>query len=86
MWYYGWLLFSLVFAALCAAISIRFVIKKQENAACTLDMHSRRNKPEANKFNTLKRYSNNNTDVFQKIARRCVCYPLSKFFILIGLR
>lgn len=79
MWYYGWLLFSLVFAALCAAISIRFVLRKQENFASTLDMYSRRNKPEASTLNTLKRYANNNSDVFQKIAQRCVCYPLSKF-------
>ncbi|KAI7884132.1 uncharacterized protein EV154DRAFT_605898 [Mucor mucedo] len=76
MWYYGWLLFSLVFAAFCAAISIRFVMKKQDNFAGTLDMFTRRNHVERSQLNTLKKYTNNNTDIFTKIAIRCICYPL----------
>lgn len=78
MWYYGWLLFSLVFAALCAAISIRFVMKRQDNFAGTLDMFTRRNDAERTQINTLKKYTNSNTDIFTKIARRCICYPLGK--------
>ncbi|KAG2233664.1 hypothetical protein BDF21DRAFT_497525 [Thamnidium elegans] len=80
MWYYGWILFSLAFAALCAAISIRFVMKKQDNFAGTLDMFTRRSKIEMSQINTLKVYANNNTDIFTKIARRCICYPLVPFF------
>ncbi|GAA5795399.1 hypothetical protein HPULCUR_000755 [Helicostylum pulchrum] len=76
MWYYGWILFSLAFAAICAAISIRFVMKRQDNFAGTLDMFTRRSKIEMSQINTLKIYANNNTDIFTKIARRCICYPL----------
>ncbi|GAA5810968.1 hypothetical protein MFLAVUS_004397 [Mucor flavus] len=70
MWYYGWILFSLAFAAICAAISIRFVMKRQDNFAGTLDMFKRRSKIEMSQINTLKIYANNNTDIFTKIARR----------------
>lgn len=82
MWYYGWILFSLAFAAICAAISIRFVMKRQDNFAGTLDMFKRRSKMEMSQINTLKIYANNNTDIFTKIARRCICYPLGNFFLL----
>lgn len=80
MWYYGWLLFSLVFAAFCAAISIRFVMKKQDNFAGTLDMFTQRNHIERSQLNMLKKYTNNNTDIFTKIAIRCICYPLGKVY------
>jgi hypothetical protein len=78
MWYYGFLLFSLVFAATCAAISIRFVVKKQENFSGALDMFTRRERKDLTAMAIIQKYTNNNTDVFQKIARRCVCYPLGK--------
>lgn len=84
MWYYGWILFSLAFAAICAAISIRFVMKKQDNFAGTLDMFTRRSKVEMSQINILKKYANNNTDIFTKIARRCICYPLGNFFFFIN--
>lgn len=76
MWYYGWLMFSSVFAALCAAISIRFVVKKQENFKGALDMFTRRSQKDMYTMAILKKYTTGNTDVFQKIARRCICYPL----------
>ncbi|KAI9342690.1 hypothetical protein BD770DRAFT_414564 [Pilaira anomala] len=76
MWYYGWLLFSLAFAAICAGISIRFVLRKQDNFAGTLDMFTRRSRSEVSQLNALRKYSNSNTDIFTKIARRCICYPL----------
>lgn len=78
MWYYAWLLFSSVFAALCAAISIRFVVKKQENFNGALDMFTKRNQKDLHTMAIIKRYAVDNTDVFQKIARRCICYPLGK--------
>ncbi|KAK4510490.1 uncharacterized protein ATC70_004920 [Mucor velutinosus] len=76
MWYYAWLLFSSVFAALCAAISIRFVVKKQENFNGALDMFTKRNQKDLHTMAVIKRYAADNTDVFQKIARRCICYPI----------
>ncbi|KAL9543230.1 hypothetical protein MBANPS3_008209 [Mucor bainieri] len=76
MWYYAWLLFSSVFAALCAAISIRFVVKKQENFNGALDMFTKRNQKDLHTMAIIKRYAVDNTDVFQKIARRCICYPI----------
>lgn len=76
MWYYAWLLFSSVFAALCAAISIRFVVKKQENFNGALDMFTKRNQKDLHTMAIIKRYAADNTDVFQKIARRCICYPI----------
>ncbi|EPB81131.1 hypothetical protein HMPREF1544_12170 [Mucor circinelloides 1006PhL] len=76
MWYYAWLLFSSVFAALCAAISIRFVVKKQENFNGALDMFTKRNQKDIHTMAIIKRYAADNTDVFQKIARRCICYPI----------
>lgn len=85
MWYYGWLLFSLAFAAICAGISIRFVLKKQDNFAGTLDMFTRRSRTEVSQLNTLKKYSNSNTDIFTKIARRCICYPLGKLFLVFNV-
>ncbi|KAI9254847.1 hypothetical protein BY458DRAFT_589285, partial [Sporodiniella umbellata] len=42
LWYYGWLLFSAVFAMIVAIISIFFVVKARGNFASTLDMQSRR--------------------------------------------
>lgn len=79
MCYYGVLLFSLVFAATCAAVSIRFVVKKQENFSGALDMFTRRDQKDVTTMATIRKYTNNNTDVFQRIARRCICYPLGMF-------
>lgn len=76
MWYYAWLLFSSVFAAFCAAISIRFVVKKQENFNGALDMFTKKNQKDLHTMAIIKKYAADNTDVFQKIARRCICYPL----------
>lgn len=76
MWYYAWLLFSSVFAAFCAAISIRFVVKKQENFNGALDMFTKKNQKDLHTMAIIKKYAVDNTDVFQKIARRCICYPL----------
>ncbi|KAI8889478.1 hypothetical protein K501DRAFT_316011 [Backusella circina FSU 941] len=75
MWYYGWLLLSLTFATLCAAVSIRYVVKKQEDLADTLDMFAQREKALEPVY-YLRRYTSANNSVFLKIARRCVCYPL----------
>jgi hypothetical protein len=77
MWYYGWLMFALLFAAICAAISIRFIVQKQKNFVGSLNIFSQR-KRDPRKTNMLNRNSSNNTDVFRKIAYRCVCYPLGK--------
>lgn len=71
-------MFSSVFAACCAIISLAFVVKKQGNFAGTLDMFSLRDKAQLSKIKNLKRYSKNNTDVFKKIAKRCILYPLGK--------
>ncbi|KAI9486683.1 MAG: hypothetical protein EXX96DRAFT_604784 [Benjaminiella poitrasii] len=77
LWYYSWLLLSLFSAASCAAISIRFVIKKQKNFSGTLDMFTRRQDPkEITAMTIIRKYANNNTDIFHKIAVRCICYPL----------
>lgn len=76
LWYYCWLMFSSVFAAFCAVISLAFVLKKQGNLTGSLDVFSLRDKDQASKIQKLKYYSKNNTDVFKKIAKRCVLYPL----------
>jgi hypothetical protein len=81
MWYYGWLLLSLAFATLCAAVSIRYVVKKQEDLAGTLDMFAQREEALGPVY-YLRRYTSANSSVFLKIARRCVCYPLSKLYII----
>ncbi|KAI7898766.1 uncharacterized protein BX663DRAFT_546135, partial [Cokeromyces recurvatus] len=78
LWYYSWLLFSLGIAALCTAISIRFVIKKQKNFNGALDIFTQR-KRNTNEISTaaiIKKYAANNTNIFQKIALRCIFYPL----------
>ncbi|KAI8334914.1 hypothetical protein EDC96DRAFT_568531 [Choanephora cucurbitarum] len=76
MWYYGCLLFSLLFAAICAAISIRFVVKKQQNYTSALNMRPRRNQKDVESVVVLRKYMDKNIDVFQRIALRCICYPL----------
>lgn len=71
-------MFSSVFAAFCAVISLAFVLKKQGNLTGSLDVFSLRDKDQASKIQKLKYYSKNNTDVFKKIAKRCVLYPLGE--------
>ncbi|OBZ83064.1 hypothetical protein A0J61_08887 [Choanephora cucurbitarum] len=80
MWYYGCLLFSLLFAAICAAISIRFVVKKQQNYTSALNMRPRRNQKDVESVVVLRKYMDKNIDVFQRIALRCICYPLVPLF------
>ena len=69
-------MFSSVFAAICAITSLAFVIQKQYSFVGTLDMFSFRDKTQTSRINKLKQYSKSNTDVFKKIARRCILYPL----------
>ncbi|KAI8987619.1 hypothetical protein BDF20DRAFT_279070 [Mycotypha africana] len=77
LWYYSWLLFSLAFAAVCAIVSIKFIRKRHENFAGAMDMFtSKASKKDQVTMAILRRYANDNTDVFRKIAKRCVCYPL----------
>lgn len=68
-------MFSLVFAAICAAVSIRYVARKQKNFTGALNIFARRKK-DIHTMTMLKKYANNDTDIFRRIARRCVCYPL----------
>ncbi|KAI8880663.1 hypothetical protein K501DRAFT_301840 [Backusella circina FSU 941] len=80
MWYYGWLMLSLVFAATCAFLSIRYVVKNQKNLAGVLNMFAQREREEVVNAQGFRRYNPTNTNVFLKIARRCVCYPLVPLF------
>ncbi|RCH90259.1 hypothetical protein CU098_000337, partial [Rhizopus stolonifer] len=50
------------------------------NFTGALDMFSKRDKKDISAMAIIRKYSNRNTDVFRKIARRCVCYPLVPLF------
>lgn len=76
MYYYGWVMFSIVIAALFAAISIRFVGKRQRNFTSVLNIFSN-NKKDGSSIALIRKYTKD-TDVFLKIAKRCTLYSLSK--------
>lgn len=77
LWYYGWLLFSSLFAAMHAVIAIIFIVRARGNYAGTLDLQSRKHDTVINSLYILRKHGNT-TDVFRKIAIRCICYPLGK--------
>lgn len=65
----------MVFAVIVAAVSIVFVVKARGNFASILDMQTRRT--DANICSTyITQKHKRTTSVFQKIAIRCICYPL----------
>lgn len=67
----------MVFAVIVAAVSIVFVVKARGNFASILDMQTRRT--DANICSTyITQKHKRTTSVFQKIAIRCICYPLGK--------
>ncbi|CEG82514.1 hypothetical protein RMATCC62417_16574 [Rhizopus microsporus] len=75
LWYYGWLLFSSLFAAMYAIIAIVFIVRARGNYAGALDLQSRKHDTAISSLYILRKHGNT-TDVFRKIAIRCICYPL----------
>ncbi|KAI8334865.1 hypothetical protein BD560DRAFT_428607 [Blakeslea trispora] len=67
-------------AAICAAISIWFVAKKQQRFTGALNVFTRRKQRDVETIAVLRKYIDRNIDVFQKIALRCTCYPLVPLF------
>lgn len=78
MYYYAWIMFSVVIAAAFAAISLRYIGRRQENFGNVLNIFSN-NKKDGSSIALIRKYTKD-IDVFHKIAKRCVFYSLSKYW------
>ncbi|KAI9317189.1 hypothetical protein BX666DRAFT_153282 [Dichotomocladium elegans] len=74
MWYYSCLLFIIVFAAVCVALAIHWLLRHKDHFVAALTVA--RSQPQYPSHRSSRSSQTTTTAIVHKVVLRCICYPL----------